>query len=182
MHRPHGGHVLLHDGFERTAARLNVPHQPPHEADVRRRIDEQFDVDALAQLGLGENQNALHDDHAPRLDALRFLSSGVRSKVVAGHFDRRSFSQHVEMTHEQLRLQRIGMVEVDLRSLLVGKSVEVAVVGIVRDPLDAIAADAVVDRLRHGRLPRTGPAGDSDDHWRLHQGGATTALLRAPTR
>jgi len=56
------------------------------------------------------------------------------------------------VTHQQLGLERVGMIEVDVVALLGGQAVEVAVVGVVGDPLDAVAADAVVDRARDRRF------------------------------
>src|SRR3954465_10268192 len=73
------------------------------------------------------------------------------------------------MPDQQFGFERVGMIEVDLAALLGRVAVEVAVVRVVRDPLDAILADAVVDGARHGRLARTGAAGNSDDDGRLHQ-------------
>jgi hypothetical protein len=45
------------------------------------------------------------------------------------------------------------MVEVDVMLLFRAEALEVAVVGVVGDPLDAVFADAVVDRARDRRLP-----------------------------
>ena len=53
------------------------------------------------------------------------------------------------MPDQQLGFQRIGMVEVDLVALCGGEAIEVAVIGIVGDPLDVSAADAIVDGLGH---------------------------------
>src|SRR6185369_4799604 len=72
------------------------------------------------------------------------------------------------------------MIEIDRVPLLGGERVEVAVVGVVGDPLDAILADLVVDRLRDSRLPRAGSAGDADDDGSLHRlTAAPRALLRS---
>jgi len=56
------------------------------------------------------------------------------------------------MPHQQLGLERVGVIEVDALALVGRQSVEVAVVRVVRDPLDAVFADAVVDRARDRRL------------------------------
>src|SRR5712692_4904920 len=72
------------------------------------------------------------------------------------------------MPGEQFGLQRVGMIEVDLAPLLGRQAFEIAIVGIVRDPLDPIAPHAVVDRLGHRRLSRPRAAGDPDDDRRFH--------------
>src|SRR6266851_4970956 len=72
------------------------------------------------------------------------------------------------MPHEQLRLQRVRVIEVDLMPLLGRVAVEVAVVRVVRDPLDPVFPDAVVDGPRHRSLSRSGSAGDADDDGSLH--------------
>jgi hypothetical protein len=77
----------------------------------------------------------------------------VRREIVDRNLDRRSLGQRVEMPDQELGLQRIRMVEVDLVPLFGRQRVEVAVVGVVRDPLDALFADAVVDRAGDRRLP-----------------------------
>ena len=87
----------------------------------------------------------------------------MRGEVVARHFDRRALAKRVEVTNEELGLERIGMIEVDLLSLFGRERVEVAIVRIVRDPFDAIFSDAIVDRLRDCRFARAGAAGDADD-------------------
>jgi len=67
------------------------------------------------------------------------------------------------MARKELGLERVGMVEVDAVALLGREAVEVAVVRVVGDPLDAVAADAVVDRARDGGLSRSGSTRDADD-------------------
>src|SRR5882757_4839439 len=72
------------------------------------------------------------------------------------------------MSHQQLGLERVRMIEVDQMPLLGRIEVEVAVVRIVRDPLDPIFADAVVDGLGNGGLSRARASSDSNDHRCLH--------------
>ena len=163
VHRTHRRHVLIDDRIERATARLNVANETAHETNVGRRVDEQLDVDPLAELRLGQNQNPFDDQHAPRLDALRRRLARMCREVVERNFDRRTFREHIEMSHEQLGLERIGMIEVDFLSLFGRERVEVAIVRIVRDPFDAIFSDAIVDRLRDCRFARAGAAGDADD-------------------
>src|SRR5205807_10591697 len=151
------------------AARFDVAREPPQEANVGRRVDEELDVDALAQLRLGEHEDAFDDDHLSRLDALRlFEIARMRGEFVHRHFHRRSFRQYIEMPNKQLGLQRIRMIEVDLMPLLGRVAVEITVVRVVRNPFDAVFADAIVDRTRNGGLARTRAAGDADDDGRLH--------------
>src|SRR3954452_5677972 len=73
------------------------------------------------------------------------------------------------MPDQQFRFERVGMIEVDLSALLRRVAIEVAVVRIVRDPLDAVFADAVVDGARDGRFARSGAAGDADDDRSFHR-------------
>src|ERR1700737_2631146 len=92
----------------------------------------------------------------------------MRGEVVDRDLDGCSLAQHVEVTDEQLALERIRMIEVDLVPLLRVQTLEAAVIRIMRNPLDAMRADPVVDRLGDCRFSRSGPAGDADDD-RLHQ-------------
>jgi hypothetical protein len=81
------------------------------------------------------------------------------------------------MAHEQLGLERVGMIEVDVVALLDRERVEVAVVRIVRDPLDAVLADMIVDRARDRGLARAGAAGDADDDGRLQACSSNSASV-----
>src|SRR5215213_8482127 len=67
------------------------------------------------------------------------------------------------MARQQLGLERIGMIEVDPVPLFSRESVEIAVVRIVRNPVDPIFPDAIVNGAGDGRLARAGTAGNSDD-------------------
>src|SRR5207253_3302966 len=72
------------------------------------------------------------------------------------------------MANQQLRRERVGMIEIDLVTLVGGEAFEVAVVRVVRDPLDATAADAVVDRACDRRFSGPGSSGNPDRYGRLH--------------
>src|SRR3954469_8282882 len=68
------------------------------------------------------------------------------------------------MAREQFALERIGMVEVDVMPVFGTQSFEVAVIRIVRDPLDTIASDAVVDGTCNGRFTGAGAPGNSNEN------------------
>src|SRR5215831_11639972 len=68
MHRSDRRHILRDDRFKASAALVDVPVQPPYEADVGIGIDEYLQVHELAQLRVYQDEQSLDDDHRPGLD------------------------------------------------------------------------------------------------------------------
>ena len=68
VHRPHRRVVLVAHRLEGAAALLDVAADAADDADVGVGVDEDLDVDLLAQRGLDEHEDALDDDHARGLD------------------------------------------------------------------------------------------------------------------
>ena len=72
---------------------------------------------AWQQLRVVQRQNPFHNHNARRHNRLRDARHArVRLEVVDRPLDRFALGQRPHMLHNQLALQRVGMVEVALRS------------------------------------------------------------------
>eukprot|EP00962_Isochrysis_galbana_P000871 scaffold250_cov110-Isochrysis_galbana.AAC.15 len=119
MHGPDRLLVLPNYVVNAAAALGDVAAEAPYEAQIRLRVDEDLDVARCRHLSLGKDQDSLDEDDAGGahvLPALRLARVG--GVVVDGHVHRLAVTQRMQVTHQQRRVERIGMVKVDLRTLL----------------------------------------------------------------
>ena len=82
MHGLDGGHVLVHDGIDRSSPFKDVTPDPPKKPFIGVRIDKHFDVHKVAKLFFDKDQDPLDDDDVLRLQPPRFLPSGVGREIV----------------------------------------------------------------------------------------------------
>ena len=76
VHGPDGVAVLRADLCERSPTRFDVAADAAHQAEVGGGIDEEFDIESLANARFGEHQDAFDDDDGRGLDAdgIRFAT------------------------------------------------------------------------------------------------------------
>jgi len=104
--------------FDRPATRFDVPAETAEESNIGGRVDEQLDVDPLADLRFGEHEDPFHDDRRFRLDPARLRRAHVQREVVDRKVDRIAGEDPVDLLDHEGRLERIGVVKVDLMALL----------------------------------------------------------------
>ena len=121
--------------------------QSPDEAQVRVGVDEDLYVEELAQGGFGEDQDALHQDYAPRRDCKGLARPAVPREIVNGHFHRPPFPQRANILDQEIGFERMRVVEVHFGPLGWRQTAQVFVVGIVLQVRDLIGADALQDGL-----------------------------------
>src|SRR5690606_7488116 len=80
-----------------------------------------------------------------------------------GDVDRLAALEAREVLDQELRLQRVRVVEVELAALLVGEVRAVAVVVVVLDDADVLGRERAHDVLRDRGLAGSGPSRDADD-------------------
>ena len=164
VHGLDGGEVLRHDALQITAAVTRVAHDAPQDAHVGVRVHKDLHVHALAELGVCENQNALHDNDLRGLDANGLVRAVVHRVVIHRAFDRLAPAQRLKMLHEQIRVEGVGVVIVELRALGVAQIV-VALVVIVMIQHAHIISEFLHDALGDGGLAAAGASGNADgDH------------------
>ena len=88
-------------------------------------------------------------------------------EVVHRLVDRLTAEEPLQVLHQEVVIQRVGVVEVHPAPLLQREVVEALVVGVVVHEDRGVQVERIVDPPRHGGLPRAGPPSDSDDE-RLH--------------
>ena len=84
-------------------------------------------------------------------------------EVVHRQFDRAAGPQLVQVSDEEVGLERVRVVVVEGGALLEPKVVAVAIVAVVLEHDDLLGSQALDDLPDDGRLARAGSAGDADD-------------------
>src|SRR5690606_18373027 len=130
VHGSHGLHPLVDNRLDGTPTIADVTLQPANEAHVVVRLDEDPDVEQVAQASIGKDQDAFDQDDALRVDDTDFFRAAVMSKVIDRHTDRLTALQRLDVLYEQFRVQRVGVVEVDRRALRFRQVTEVAIIGV----------------------------------------------------
>ena len=126
-------------------------------------MSEDLHVEARAQALVGEREDALHDDDRGRLDAEPHLGAVVQREVVGGAIDGPSGPERVEVLAQQIELQRIGVVVVDLLTLLVREVALRTVVVILLEEHAGAGRERLEDRARDGALAGARAPGDTED-------------------
>ncbi len=166
VHGAHGGLVLFDDAFDGAAALGDVALQPADEPDVGVRVDVDLHVEDLPELGLGVDEDAVHEDDLARLDAARLGRAAVDLEVVDRRLDDHPLLERLEVAHEKLALERVRMVEVLPVEDVLRQVDEVAVIRVVGEDRDPLRPHARHDRVRDGRLARARSARDADQERR----------------
>jgi hypothetical protein len=178
VHRPDRVHVLLQDLLQRTAAGRDVALDPPHQADVGVGVHEHLHIQPLPHPLVGEQQNAVYYHHVHLRDPHRLRTARVDGVVVHRLLDRLPGRHRIEVFHEEVEIERVGVVPVDAVQLRHGAAGEAAVVRVHLDE----GHRRIGQRRRHAAgdrgLPGAGPAGNSD-HQRAvrHQSSIVTVTV-----
>ena len=175
-HRAGGGGVLVADGLLGAAALAYIAVDAAGEADGVRRVDEDGEVEALAERGRVEGEDAFDDEDGCGVDTGGAVeNSGVRAEVVEGSLDEVVEGEFVEVMEEQVKLDRVRVVEVLLRALLEGKVGEVAVVEV---EWEQARVELRGEFTREQGFARAGAAGDAEDQWAMRQEELLCGRLR----
>src|SRR5271169_2039538 len=163
VHGADGAFVLLDDAFHGPAPLGDVALEAADEPDVGVRVDVDLHVEERPQLGLGVDEDAVHENDLARLDAPGLGRAAVGPEVVDRRLDDHSLLERLEVAHEKLALERIRMVEVLPLEDVLRKVDEVAVIRIVGEDGDALLTHPSGNRVRDRRLARARSARDADE-------------------
>lgn len=75
----------MDDKFLGAAAFSDVAFDAACKTYVWISINKKFEVEEIAELGIGENEDALNDDDGEWIELDRFGGACVQCKVVGGH-------------------------------------------------------------------------------------------------
>ena len=120
MRWAHGFQVLADHIFRRAAAFADIALQPADKTQIGIGIHEDFHVKQVAQLGIGKNQNTLHQNHPPRLDVDRFAGTRVGGEIIHRQLNRFPVAQRTHMLDQQFIFKSIRVIKVDLIVLFAG--------------------------------------------------------------
>ena len=163
VHGADGGHPLLDDGFHGAAAFFDIALQAAHEAEVGVGIHEDFDIHQISQGAVFEDEDAFDQDGGMRLDANHIGLAAMRGKIVGGEVDRLAGAQLAEMLDEEGRLDRVGMIEIELVALFEGELGMVFVIRVVADDDGMSGGKRFYDFARDSGFAGAGAAADADD-------------------
>ncbi len=158
--------VLLDHRLHRPPAFGHVALEPADDTRVVVGIDEHLDVHERAQRRIREDENAFDDEGAARLDAVGHRHPGVAREVVNRRFHFAAVLERLHVPDEQVGLERIGVVVVERGALFEAQVVAIAIVAVVFEDADLVAAEAVDDAFDDRGLAGAGTAGDTN-----HDGG-----------
>ena len=164
VHGADGGQVLVDDRLGGATALGDVALQAADEADIGIRIDEDLDIEQLAQLGFGKDQDAFHQDDRLWLDADGLRGARVGLEIVDRQVNLTVFLELSDMGYQQAGIQRVGVVEVDAGTLGGSQVAEVFVVSIVRQVGDMLRTDPFQNDICDGCLSGSGTASNADDN------------------
>ena len=93
----------------------------PQQPNVVVGVDEETKVERVAQIGDGEDEDALDDDDRARRDGPSLGAPGVRGEVVLRARPRaRAFERAADPERARV-VERVGLVEVDERAFRLGQ-------------------------------------------------------------
>lgn len=160
MHGPHRRDVLRDNRRNTPPALRNVAAEAAGEANVVVDVDEDADVEDVAELRHCEDENALDDDDRPGLDAAGDASdAGVLFEVVrwdvdgrtcglrkrrgpAGDVGRRSTRTNCnDVLPQEVKVERAGVVKIGRATLVVREVAEVVVVAVLLNVGDIVSKE-----------------------------------------
>ena len=163
VHGLDGREVLRDDALERAAAVADVAQGAAQDAHVGVGLDENFNVEHIAQGRVLENEDALDDDDLGGEDLDGFVRAVVVHIGVDGALNAAARLERLEVLNEQARFKGVGMVVVDLGALLVGLAVLPLIVAVVSDDGDGVA-EMLLEMARERGLAGAGAAGNADEN------------------
>lgn len=114
---------------------------------------EDFDIHFIRQLGMRKEQNTFHNNNLLRLHALRGSIPTVRGKIVGGNFTGRPRLELLQVLQKQVRIERVGMVEIRLGAFLKGLVRDVLVVVVMKQVTHVFGlSEFFVESSRQGCL------------------------------
>jgi hypothetical protein len=166
MHGPDDLAVLPHHRLEAAAALGDVPGQAADQALVVVHVHVQPDVHEPAQVGVLQHQDALDEHDVRRLHPPHRTGAAVAGVIIDGHVHRHAGPQVLQVSHQQSRLERLGVVVVDPLALRRRHVGVVTVVGVVVQDGHGLARRRLAHPGRDGGLARPRAPGHADDHRR----------------
>ena len=167
MHRPDGFVILLSDGIKVAAAFAHIAADAAKDADIGVGIDENFDIEHIAQRFETEEQNAFDDDDGDGIDVDGIVEqTRMGFEVVERHIDGQAAFEAFEMFDEQFAFETCGVVEIDFFAFFKREIGEIAIIPIELNE-GACGAETFADFSRQSRFSGARSSRNADD-FRYH--------------
>jgi len=163
VHRLDGREILFDDLIERPAANVGVALDATDQPDVGIRIDEHLHVTQVAHPRVDEEQNTVDDDDISRIHPRVLGAAEMRDEIVLRFVDGHPPAERLKVRTQQVIIEGVGMIPVEFLPLVKREGGEVLVVGVHVNERHRRGREVLGDVPGHGRLTRSGAAGDSDN-------------------
>ena len=176
MHRLNRRNILINNRLHCATTIANIAQNATCQTQISISIDKHLDIHHIAQLLILEDQNTIDNNHTRRLHQNGLLHTIVLDKRIYGVLDRHVVLQCLQVFDQHLRIERLRVVVVELRALLVGQFVVRLIVEIVAEGYNVVALKSLAQSLYQCTLARTRSAGNSNDRY-VHNGVVFSLLL-----
>ena len=161
VHRFHEGAVMADGLIESPTPLYHIPADDADESLVGIRIHEDLDIHRIAQFRVGEDEDALHDEHLSGMHGNSLLAACAGHVGIGRHRNSLALFQLVDVVHQQRELNGGRVIEVDLLLFCLGEVSVIAIIGVLRQHTDMIFGKLVDDFLHHRGLSRAGTSGNT---------------------
>ena len=117
MHGLHRGEILRDHRLHGAAALLHIAQRPAQNAHIGIGFHKNLNVQQLAQPGIVENQDTLHNDHLGGPDLQRFLRAVMQGIGVDGAVNGFAPLELFQILDHQIGVKGVGMVIILLAAL-----------------------------------------------------------------
>ena len=179
VHRLHGGEVLIEDLIKGPPADRHVAADPTNESRIGVRIDEDLDVEMVADAFIDEEQDAIDDDHIRGCDPLGGRATAMAHEIVHWFVDRHAGRERAKMRLEQVEVERIGMVPVELPQFVMRLPFMIRVIRVHVDERALRVGQTFCHASGHGGLAGPRASGNPDDqraHTQESRGNDTVGI------
>ena len=126
--------VLIDDALRSAPSVGDVSSEAPNEPDVGRSVDENLEVESLAQCLIPENEDSVNHDDLLGANGPCVAAAIVFGVVVDWHFDGRSIGERRHVVVQERPVECIGVVIIRSTACLERLVTPVEVVRVEFDP------------------------------------------------
>lgn len=155
--------LIMEDGLvEAAAALVHIALDDTDEALVGAGIHIHLEVEDAGEVGIGEDEDAFHDEHLGGIDGDGLLPAPAGDVGVGGHLHGAAVLEFFNVLDQEGEFDGGGVVEIDGFALFLRQFAVVAVVGVLRKHADLVLRKGFDDFAHHGSFSGAGAAGNTN--------------------
>lgn len=162
VHRLHIFLIMKDRLVEAASALVHITLDDSDEALVGAGIHIHLEVEDAGEGGIGEDEDAFHDEHLGGIDGDGLLPASAGDVGVGGHLHGAAVLEFFNVLNQEREFDGGGMVEIDGFALFLRQFTVVAVVGVLRKHADLVLRKGVDDSAHHGSFSRSGTSGNTN--------------------